>query len=322
MPEMLWECTDAVVQLRRRFGFGSAAAATAWAGELLTEDYGLTLVSLDRLVISSHNLMVWASVEGVGRLMIKVCRLSEAHGWLSARGSLVRWLAERDLPVAQPLQSRGGDHQLLRDGRSVGVQPILPGHLLDAADLDQVRAAGSMLAVLHLQLAAWPDADLLEHVRPVAGSDKLWASPQGPNDHPPAELQRRLEQRIVDLPELPRQPVHADFRGANVLCRSGQITGVIDFEEARIDAAVVDLAHAVCLLGTWYRNWRPITPQAQMAFLDSYTNHRPLTEAEQTWLPPLIAWRMLGQGWWDDAERWLSEGAAPAATSQQQQLPQ
>ena len=93
MPEMLWESADAVVELRRRFGFGSTDAATTWAVQLLAEDYGLTTVSLDRMVISSHNLMVWVTVEDAGRLMIKVCRLSEAHGLLTRRGALVRWLA-------------------------------------------------------------------------------------------------------------------------------------------------------------------------------------------------------------------------------------
>ena len=156
-----------------------------------------------------------------------------------------------------------------------------------------------MLASLHVHLADWPQAGLLEHVRPVAGG--------GSGGHPaaPAELRSRLEQRARDLPELPHQPVHADYRGANVLTRGQEITGVVDFEEARLDSAAVDVAHAVCLLGTWYHDWRPMTPQAQSEFLDSYTGRRPLTAAEQTCLPPLIARGMLGLGWWDDARRWL-----------------
>jgi homoserine kinase type II len=305
-PEMLWEHTDAVVELERRFGFTSAEAAADWVAKALAEDYAMGVVGFDRMVISSHNLMVWVTVASAGRLMIKVCRLAEAHDWLSARGELVRWLGERGMPVAAPLPTRAGDHQLLRDGRSIGVQPVLPGELLDATDHDQVRAAGSILGSLHTELAVWPDAGLLEHVQPVAQSEASWALSEDRAEAVPAELRSRLEQRIVDLPELPRQPVHADFRGANVLARHGRITGVVDFEEARMDTAVVDLAHALCLLGTWYRDWKPLTPQAQTLFLDSYADRRPLSEAEETWLPPLIARGMLGQGWWDDARRWLS----------------
>jgi homoserine kinase type II len=304
LPEMLWETTDPGDALRERFGFGSADEAAAWAVELLADDYGLRVAGLERMVISAHNLMLWVTVETADRLLIKVCRLAVAHDWLSARGALVRWLADRGLPVAGPLLTDSGDHQLLRHGRTVGVQPILPGELLDASDPDQVRAAGSTLAALHTELAAWPEAALIRDVQPVAGGDQLWVYRDG--HVVPAELKARLEQRIADLPQLPRQPVHSDFRGANVLYSDGRITGVLDFEEARIDAAVVDLAHALCLLGTWYHDWRPITPEAQTLFLASYAEHRPLSPAEQAWLTPLVAWGMLGHGWWDDARRWLS----------------
>lgn len=304
-PEMLWESADPRSELHSRFGFASAESAVVWALEMLADEYRLQVVSVDRLVISFHNLMFWVTAADESRFVVKVCRLTQAHDWLKARGALVSWLADRNLPVAPPLPSRTRDHQVLRDGRSISVQPVLPGELLDADDLDQVRAAGSTLADLHLELACWPDAKLLEHVQPVAGVRRLWAYPDGHAAIVPSRLQARLERAIVDLPELARQPVHSDFRGANVLWHAGRIAGVIDFEEARNEAAVVDLAHAVCLLGTHYRNWRPITPEAQALFIDSYTEHRPLTHAEHTWLRPLVAWGMLGQGWWDEADGWL-----------------
>jgi homoserine kinase type II len=99
--------------------------------------------------------------------------------------------------------------------------------------------------------------------------------------------------------------VHTDFRGANLLWQGTEISGVLDFEEACLDPPVVDLANAVCLLGTWYHNWQPISPEAQQLLIDSYSDRRPLTGAEQAWLPPLIAWGMLGLGWSPEAERWL-----------------
>ena len=305
MPEMLWESADPEAELHRRFGFASARSAADWAVRLLADDYGVRARSVSRIVISAQNLMLWLSTETGDRLLVKVCRLAMVHEWLTVRGALGRWLAERGQPVAAPLLSHSGDHQLLRGEHSVGVQPILPGSLLDADDLEQVRAAGTVLADLHLTMADWPDAELLDQALPVAQDRTLWAYPQGHRETVPADLQERLEQRIVDLPDVEEQPVHADFRGANVLSRNAQITGVLDFEEARIGAAVVDLAHAVCLLGTWYHDWQPISPEAQRAFLDSYCRRRPLTAAEQQWLPPLVGWRMLGQGWWDDARRWL-----------------
>ena len=298
-PEMLWERTDADVELGRRFGFPSADAAADWAVRVLAEDYELGLESLDRMVISAHNVMFWVTARDAGRLLIKVCRLAAAHDSLAARAALVRWLSGRGLPVAPPLPTVAGDHQLLRDGRSLGIQPVLSGELLDGGDLEQVRAAGEMRASRPEHGADGPDAARLEPARPVAGG-----GPGVPGA--PAELRSRLEQRARDLPELPRQPVHADYRGANILTHGVTITGLLDFEEARLDTAVADLARAVCLLGTWYHDWKPLSPEAQAAFLDGYTARRPLTGAEQACLPVIIGRSMLGLGWWDEARRWLA----------------
>lgn len=305
-PEMLWERTDPEAELRRRFGFDSTAAAVGWTADLLAEEYGLQVIMVDRVVVSAHNLMVWVRVDDDRRLMIKICRLVVAHDWLDARAALVGWLAERGHPVAAPVRTRSGDHQLLRDKRSVGVQPVLAGALLDVTDHDQVRAAGTTLAALHVDLAAWPDAARLEHVGPVAGRHQLWALSEEHARTLPPDLVDRLRRQAAELPELPRQPIHTDFRGANVLYQDGRITGVIDFEEARLDPAMADLAHAVCLLGTWYHDWRPMTAEAQTLLVDSYAARRPLSDEERAWLSPLVGWWMLGQGWLDDARRWLT----------------
>ncbi|SDS31312.1 phosphotransferase enzyme family protein [Microlunatus soli] len=306
-PEMLWESVDPENELRRRFGFEDAAAAVDWAADLLAGDYRISVRSVDRLVISAQNLMVWVTTPP-SRLMIKICRIAAVHGWLDARAAMVDWLADHDHPVARPLTSLGGERQLLRDDRSIGVQPVLDGSLLDAGDDVQVRAAGQTLAALHDDLACWPDAKRLTDAWPVAGRGELWVLPEGRAETAP-ELVERLRRRIDELPDrsgLPaEQPVHTDFRGANLLWHDTRISGVLDFEEARLDPAVVDLAHAVCLLGTWYHDWQPITPQRQRLLIDSYTDRRPLSETEDRWLQALIGWGMLGLGWYAEADRWL-----------------
>jgi hypothetical protein len=46
-PEMLWEHTDAVVELERRFGFTSAEAAADWVAKALAEDYAMRVMGFD-----------------------------------------------------------------------------------------------------------------------------------------------------------------------------------------------------------------------------------------------------------------------------------
>lgn len=314
-PEMLWESSDPESELARRFGFETARAAGEWASALLADEYAITVRSVDRLVMSSANLMIW--VTGVRRLMIKVCVIGAGHDWLATRSALVDWLADRGQPVARPVATVAGDLHVLRNGWSVGVQPVLPGELLDGTDHDQVRAAGAALAALHDDLVAWPDQGGLDR-------DHRWG-PDGPSDdradflavpkhnaEAAPELKERLDRLAAELPDRPgRQPVHTDFRGANLLWNGGRLSGILDFEEARLDAPVFDLAHAIVLLGTWYRDWQPITPDAQRLFLAAYSDRRPLNDAEQAWLRPLIGAGMLRQGWLPDAARWLRDGAPP-----------
>lgn len=313
-PQMLWEGSDPGAELARRFGFETAEAAGAWATALLVDEYGITVGSVERLVLSAQNLMIWATATD-RRLMIKVCRFGGGHDWLVPRAALVDWLADRGQPVARPVATLAGELQLQRDGWSIGVQPVLPGELLDGSDHDQVRASGTALAALHEELAAWPDRATLEPGNrwgvdgPPDGRSDFLAVPEHSAAAAP-ELKARLDRLTEDLPERPgRQPVHTDFRGANLLWHDGRLGAVLDFEEARLDAAVVDLAHALVLLGTWYRDWQPITPEAQHLFLAAYTDRRPLTDAERAWLRPLVAAGMLRQGWLPDAARWLSAGA-------------
>lgn len=304
-PEMLWESSDPISELERRFGFPTADAAVEWVTRLLARDYDLQVVGLDRCVISFHNLMLWVRSETAGRVIVKICRLADAHPALTARAGMVSWLAGRRHPVARPVRTTARDLQIIRDGHSVGVQPVLVGDLLDPADHSAVRAAGGALAALHHDLAVWPGTDQLASDRSAPADAELLELPERVTDLP-ADLRRLFERRTGDLlPLPPAQPIHGDYRGANILCRHGGITGVLDFEDARIGAAVDDLARAVCLLGTWFHDWRPLRPEAEAAFLKGYQDGRTLTEAEGQWLSPLVARTMLGLGWWDDARRWL-----------------
>ncbi|MFC7625950.1 phosphotransferase [Microlunatus sp. GCM10028923] len=310
-PEMLWEGSDPVAELARRFGFDGADAAGAWTTALLADTYGLSVGSVDRVVLSAQNLMIWVTADD-RRLMIKICRFGGGHDWLLARAALVDWLADRGQPVARPVATTAGDMQVVRDGWSIGVQPVLPGELLDGSDHDQVRAAGAVLASLHEDLAAWPEQATLQPGNrwgvdgPPDGRADFLAVPEHSAAAAP-ELKARLDGLAADLPDPPgRQPVHTDFRGANLLWLDGRLTGVLDFEEARLAAPVIDLAHALVLLGTWYRDWQPITSEAQQLFLAAYTDRRPLTADEQAWLRPLVGAGMLRQGWLPDAERWLA----------------
>lgn len=241
---MLWESTDPAEALTRRFRFDSPTAVVGWLSEVLAQHWGLTSSSCERLVISDNNMMAWITV-GERRMIAKWSIRTPVFTRLAAIARLTRWLDERGVPVSAPQPALDGRLQLELDGVSLGLQNVIPGDLLDVTDAAQVQAAGEMLATLHAELAAYPD--------------------------------------VVPTAEPPRsgtQLVGNDFRSANILWASGQISAVLDLEEATYERRLDDLAKAAAYLGTRYHDWAPTPPSAREAFIAAYQAAHPLPAGE------------------------------------------
>jgi homoserine kinase type II len=114
-------------------------------------------------------------------------------------------------------------------------------------------------------------------------------------DHVPAAAQDALRRLVADAdPDpLPTQLVHGDYRSANILVAGPGIAAVIDFEEARFDNRIDELARSAVMLGTRFRDWGPVSPEVRTAFLDGYQSERRMTAAEATWWDALVLWYSL-----------------------------
>ncbi len=201
-------------------------------------------------------------------------------------------------------------------------QARLDGDLLDAADLNQVRAAGVILAQLQDALAGYPDAD--RFLAPAVSSESLtvrvtdWLDSRA--GHLPMAARDTLRSLVTSAPPdlLPRQLVHFDIRSANILWARGGVTAILDFEEAQHDHRIVELARAAVLLGTRYHSWGPVSAEARTEFLTGYQSERPLTPAEAGWLNIVLLWQALAMvppgddptGWGPSALGQLSQETA------------
>jgi homoserine kinase type II len=115
---------------------------------------------------------------------------------------------------------------------------------------------------------------------------------------------------VADAPRgpLPTQLVHGDFQSANVLCAGSDVAAVIDFEEARPDSRVVELARSAVMLGTRFRDWGPVSAEVRAGFLDGYQSELQLTPAEVHWWDVLVHWySLLLVPAGDDPTGWGSE---------------
>jgi homoserine kinase type II len=313
--EMLWETQDPRHALGERFGFSDGQAASRWVADTLAEHWGVRIDSCERIVMSGGNALAWAGTPA-GRLLAKWSVVPERFPRLAEAARLTSWLHGRGVPVSVPVPARDGRLQLEVDRVSMGLQREIAGDLLDTADLHQVRAAGAALARLQDALAAYPDADRIS--APVVASMPLtarvndWLDSHA--DHLPATVRDTLRGMVAGAPpdRFPRQLVHFDFRSANILCARGDIAAILDFEEARHDHRLVELARAAVLLGTRYHNWGPVSAEVHKEFLTGYESERPLTPAEAGWWDILLLWHglaMVPPG--DDPTGW-----GPSALSQ------
>lgn len=313
--EMLWEAQDPHHALYGRFGFSDGQAAGRWVADTLDKHWGFRIDSCERIVMSDGNALAWVGTPS-GRLLAKWSVTPERFPRLAETARLTNWLYGRGLPVSAPVPARDGRLQVEVGRVSMGVQREIVGDLLDTADLNQVRAAGAVLAQLQDALAAYPDADqipaLADAAKPLRARVTDWLDTRA--NHLPVAARDTLRGLVATAPpdRLPRQLVHFDFRSANILCARGEVAAVLDFEEVRHDHRLVELARAAVLLGTRYHNWGPVPAEVRTEFLAGYQAVRPLTAAEAGWWDILLLWQglaMVPPG--DDPTGW-----GPSALSQ------
>lgn len=295
--EMLWEAHDPSDALRTRFGFSDAAAAGRWVTATLSGCWDVRVDSCERIVMSDRNALAWVSTPD-DRMIAKWSVAPERFPRLAALARLTVWLDGRGLPVNAPVATPDGRHQIEVDGASLCLQREVYGDLLDTTDEEEVRAAGVVLARLHAALAAYPDAGRVPGLttRSTTLTTEIAGWLTTVPDHIPATARDALRRLVADAPDqlLPSQLVHGDFRSANVLCVGSKVAAVIDFEEARLDHRVVELARSAVLLGTRFRDWGPVSAEVRSWFLDGYQSTSPLSPIESDWWDVLVAWSSLG----------------------------
>jgi homoserine kinase type II len=293
--EMLWEDDDPVKVIAARFGLGDATAAGRWVAATVGEHWGVEVDSVTRIVMSGHNALAWISATS-GPFLAKWSVLPTKFPRLTALTQLTAWLGEQGLPVSAPVPSLDGRLQVETGERtSMSLQHQITGLLLDVAEPQQVRAAGAALAKLHLALAGYPHIEDMGSFagppKPLAERITDWLESGRSGALTPAAREQMIG-FLAGAPSerLSAQLVHGDFRSSNILCAGHDITAVLDFEEARFDYPIMELAQSAVMLGTRFRDWGPVPPAVHTWLREGYESERSLTTAEAGWWNLLVLW--------------------------------
>lgn len=291
--DMLWEDEDPQSVIQSRFGFEDAEQAGNWIKETVRTQWELDIRSCDRIAISDRNALGWLDAPS----KTYVAKWSIAGDRFTHLGTLARvvaWLGKQGVPVSAPIPASNGRVQLEIDNVSLALQKKINGTILDVSESSQVRAAGATLARVHETLAAYPESLQSPTLHPPQGtlSSLVRGWLDGDRSRVPTAALQALEEAIDSGLDdaLPTQILHGDFRRTNILWSGTEVSGVLDFDEARIGPRIDELARSAVLLGTQYRDWNPVSAEVRSNFLDGYRSVSALTPAEARWWPVLVLW--------------------------------
>lgn len=279
-----------------------------------------------------------------GRKLVKRYKETVEPAAVIHEHSLLRYLAEVGFPAPRLISTPRGDTLIQRAGQCYAVFDYLEGYfqyhnyvLLPAQARRFVAISGRALGALHM---------VLEHIVPAGRHLNGFVSHEGPRWReldwftdklaqcrrdapglrgPAADALRRalaadaswVEERLCMLDEQlkaaapPRLIIHGDYGPYNLLFRRAAPVVIVDFELARLDWRLTDLATA---LPSFARNRFGFRFATMRCFLAAYRSSCPIDPAELALLPEVwqfLSLRRVIVGWQrcceTGAARWLDE---------------
>ena len=224
----------------------------------------------------------------------EVSRVVQRHIHLDSNG----------IPTTVPLRLSNGGHFAERDGVAWTILPFVPGGML-GCDEDSLRSLGEVIGKMGSIPPAdcFPDSyrmgfDLFEEVISLT-------SRMGVSDPFVEMLASQIAGVRRDFPSnLPMGILHGDLFPDNVIGSGGQVSAILDLEEAWIGPMAFDLAMACVGFG-----WDGAVPAwgRWKALFDGYQNVRELTPEEVDSLPFLHRFATLSIAAWRFWKHNLSE---------------
>lgn len=189
-------------------------------------------------------------------------------------------LAADGLPCPAPLADAAGRYWRLLCGKPAALLTCLPGRSLEAPGAPQCQQLGAFLGRLHRLAADWPGA-------PANPCGAAWCEATAQRLLPllPAATAELLVDELAwqasqPRADLPGGVIHGDLFRDNVLWDvHGQLSGVLDFYFAGVDAWLFDLA---VVANDWCAS-----ETALAALLAGYASERAWTPAEQAAWPAM-----------------------------------
>lgn len=269
---------------------------------------------------AGHVNQHWRIGKGGERVVLRKYGVPRSDAGIHWEQDVMAFAAAQGWPVPLARPTATGGRVFRRDGEAWTCHAFLDGKQATADTAALRNIIGRLLGRLHRDLAGFA----VEGQRP--GFGKTWeldvvveAAGAGSfnalvaafgREYPDlaANIRRQRYRNLRELsrlhyPDLPDYPIHGDFAPRNLLFREGQLTGLLDFDFARSDARVCDLAPLLM-------PFQPLDPRLASGLFEGYQSVRPLSEQEWALLPALVRASLL---WWVAVllVRWRLQGGGP-----------
>ena len=258
-------------------------------------------------VISSGRVnQHWLITAGEERLVLRQYTALRADAAIAYEHAALRRASDRGWPVALPLAHGAKGARVIRyENTRFSLFAMLPGQPLGQAGLANRAITGRLLGRFTSDMAgSWVEEqregfgrlwELDLFVRPSGFESFNGLVAEFAREH--GELARVVRaQRYRNLKELARQGygdlpatfIHGDFQRENLLFAEGELTGLLDFDSCRMDAAVLDLAASLWLDCLEAPAHDGINVPAARALVEGYARTQMFSERDVRMLPALI----------------------------------
>jgi homoserine kinase type II len=291
----------------------------------ILDRFGIEPAAISAVAAGRYNTH-WRVVTPAGECALRRYNPARLAASIPYEHAMLAHAAARGWPVAVPAKSRDGTTAVETEGRVFALFPWLAGQPGRAHSPAHLRIKGRLLARLHHDLTSFGTG------AQRAGFGRIWELDLPLQSSRFATFNEMLRefgrehtrlasairaQRYRSLRELARSgygdladvELHGDFQRDNLLFDGGDLTGVLDFDNAHRDARVVDVAWSIISDCAEPPTDTAIDPTLAAALVGGYAGHTPLSDAELRLVVPLIRAHSVAICAWS-VRRYLESGDA------------
>jgi len=169
--------------------------------------------------------------------------------------------------VTAPLLTKAAAPLITVEGRPVSLFPFVEGERLDRNDDGLREQAARLLAKLHIFFLQRPHFE----ARPASAPGNPYR--RRPKAEPEVIFDPDLDHTLAktyDARMALSAPVHGDYYPGNLLSCNGEIRGIIDWDDCRLDSLHDELAWSVWEFGKHPRDRNHLVMERAYHFLRSY----------------------------------------------------